>query len=581
MTSIIKHDIHSHMLHLFEDFRAFLKGTKENVPFWDIVVLTTADEEQKIAYELQLQDKRMKKGLPESLQFHIFADKPAIKSGNGGATINSLGALYEIYGERVYEMKILMIHAGGKSQRLPSASALGKIFTALPIGEKFTQMLDLKLAIFMPFVKKMSAGVFVTCADDIVPYSLDADDANWSFENEGFTVLAHPSVVELGTKHGVYVLKDVDKLNEDKAVEMVECLRVLQKPGVESMRETNAIVRAPNSDVVYTDSAFFFDRKIARDFVEFYKTKGPVECEIDAYGDFLQALGPNSNRAYIENVSNVTRSHDNLRRTRDALYDLLEGTAINVVLLKNSKFYHIGTMKEYIENFTGNDQFAADIDLNRDNFNAYTGTRTNCSGCIIHSCLTGDSVIAESSVVEFCHFNSPVTVDANTILSNCEVTNNDVNRIHIPGQCFMHTLPVISNNRVHYVTIVLEIGTDLKTKINLNDPSCILYLGRSLFDWREDFGEIFPEGSAGYSSLWEARLFPVRPTMTESFLLALSIWINFRDGRRDELRLEGVPRLSLADVLCGKDVKSMLSYRRELYEKISSLRCENDQIHVA
>ena len=35
--------------------------------------------------------------------------------------------------EQLNRWKVLLLNAGGQSQRLPSASVLGKIFTALPI----------------------------------------------------------------------------------------------------------------------------------------------------------------------------------------------------------------------------------------------------------------------------------------------------------------------------------------------------------------------------------------------------------------------------------------------------------------
>lgn len=113
-----------------------LRGKSVNLPFWDIVVLTAADEEQQVAYETQLQSKLERKELPvDGLKYHVFHDPVGPKIGNGGSTLVSLDKLVKIYGEdKLSKLKILMIHAGGFSQRLPSASVLGKIFAALPLG---------------------------------------------------------------------------------------------------------------------------------------------------------------------------------------------------------------------------------------------------------------------------------------------------------------------------------------------------------------------------------------------------------------------------------------------------------------
>ena len=51
----------------------------------------------------------------------------------------------------------------------------------------------------------MPPGIFVTSADTIELYVLDGD---WTFNNSGFTALAHPSPIEIGTTHGVFVLDD-------------------------------------------------------------------------------------------------------------------------------------------------------------------------------------------------------------------------------------------------------------------------------------------------------------------------------------------------------------------------------------
>lgn len=101
------------------------------------------------------------------LTFHI---------GSGGSILLSLKQLYASLGKKLFEMKIILICAGGKSQRLPTASALGKLFLPLPLGETVFHMLDLKLAMYLPFVYRMKPGVVVTCSDDVETYFLPAGE---------------------------------------------------------------------------------------------------------------------------------------------------------------------------------------------------------------------------------------------------------------------------------------------------------------------------------------------------------------------------------------------------------------------
>ncbi|KYO36853.1 fucose-1-phosphate guanylyltransferase [Alligator mississippiensis] len=139
--------------------------------FWDVVVITAADKKQESAYRKQLSEKLRRKELPLGVDYHVFVDPPGQKIGNGGSTLHVLQCLEELYGDKWASLTIILIHSGGYSQRLPNASALGKIFTALPFGTPVYQMLELKLAMYIDFPTHMKPGILITCADDIELYS--------------------------------------------------------------------------------------------------------------------------------------------------------------------------------------------------------------------------------------------------------------------------------------------------------------------------------------------------------------------------------------------------------------------------
>ena len=82
----------------------------------------------------------------------MFSDPPGAKIGNGGATMHVLEQMKESVGweelkksiwltlESVgsncadHAGRVLLLHAGGYSQRLPSVSVVGKIFMGIPCG---------------------------------------------------------------------------------------------------------------------------------------------------------------------------------------------------------------------------------------------------------------------------------------------------------------------------------------------------------------------------------------------------------------------------------------------------------------
>lgn len=49
--------------------------------FWDVVVLTAVDAEQREAYELQVLQKVDRKELPRGVGYKVFSDPPGYKIG--------------------------------------------------------------------------------------------------------------------------------------------------------------------------------------------------------------------------------------------------------------------------------------------------------------------------------------------------------------------------------------------------------------------------------------------------------------------------------------------------------------------
>lgn len=111
-------------------------------------------------------------------------------------------------------------------------------------------MLEVKLATYIDFPARMAPGVFVTCADDI---ELMAGDGDLIFKNKGFTALGHPSSLEIGTTHGVFVLHESARPTVQegprKSCTVAPCTRFLHKPSVATMLQHEA-PPVPGQDMV-------------------------------------------------------------------------------------------------------------------------------------------------------------------------------------------------------------------------------------------------------------------------------------------------------------------------------------------
>ena len=94
---------------------------------WDYLVLTAANEKQAEGYRLELALRERAVGpagafFPQVQQTVVVPDPPGHKIGSGGATLGAVRALRKQFGVRPADfnrLRVLLIHSGGMSQRLP------------------------------------------------------------------------------------------------------------------------------------------------------------------------------------------------------------------------------------------------------------------------------------------------------------------------------------------------------------------------------------------------------------------------------------------------------------------------------
>ena len=108
--------------------------TKKYFIHWDYVILTASNEEQAAAYQAQI-DARLAAGcLPQETAYRVLPDPDGKRVGSGGATFHVMKYLSEQEeSEHFFRGKrILVIHSGGDSKRVPQYSACGKLFSPVP-----------------------------------------------------------------------------------------------------------------------------------------------------------------------------------------------------------------------------------------------------------------------------------------------------------------------------------------------------------------------------------------------------------------------------------------------------------------
>jgi hypothetical protein len=115
-------------------------------PGWDYLIVTAAHEAQAAAYREQLSWRRDLGFIPHVRHVLTIADPHGRRVGSGGSTIHCLLTILGrelrdrperlralgAWGEALRSLRVLIIHAGGDSRRLPAYSPCGKIFVPVP-----------------------------------------------------------------------------------------------------------------------------------------------------------------------------------------------------------------------------------------------------------------------------------------------------------------------------------------------------------------------------------------------------------------------------------------------------------------
>jgi fucokinase len=172
--------------------------------YWDIVVITASSERQADLYRNELQRRANSGMIPKETQFLVIPDPGDRSIGSGGATINVLGVLSRS-GEWWGQHKVLLLHSGGESRRLPQYSPGGKLFGLLPSRTRpreTTSVFDETLALSAAWAEGIPNGLLVASGDVVLRF--DARTVQW--DRPGVTGVAMRLDPETGSHHGVYVV---------------------------------------------------------------------------------------------------------------------------------------------------------------------------------------------------------------------------------------------------------------------------------------------------------------------------------------------------------------------------------------
>ena len=455
---------------------------------WHYLILTASNDLQADGYRRQLELRRRVGLLHSFEQVLVVADPGGRRIGSGGSTIACLQEVlsHEARTQRsgdardLRELRILIIHAGGDSRRLPAYGQCGKIFVPLP-GESdspvATTLFDRQLPVYreLPAPPEGRGQVVITSGDVFLGFS--SQDVR--FAARGVTGLACPAPAEQAANHGVYCRGSGGLVR-----------RFLQKPSVEQQLDTGALDVAGRA--LLDIGVIEFDAATAEELLQWGNGNGRG-LSLDFYREICCALGTdNTLSSYLTTARDAGSCWDDTDLAN--LYRVVAPVPCHVHVLSHCDFLHFGTTRQII---------SSGQELVRRGNGFGPGRR-----CLaMNSRLVDESAVATVDAwVEGCTIDGSLALGGENLLIG--VSEDDAVELP-PGAC-LDLLPGTCR-RGHPITFVrCYHQDDTLTTMNHGDA---IFCNRPISRWIQgaslSFEGLWESGLPDHDrTLWHARLFP-------------------------------------------------------------------------
>ncbi|MCD7822984.1 MAG: bifunctional fucokinase/L-fucose-1-P-guanylyltransferase [Oscillospiraceae bacterium] len=509
----------------YQDALDFYLETLENpkLTTWDYVILTASNQAQAKAYEMQI-EHRLKLGqLPAKTHYAVIPDLDGKRVGSGGATFSCIKYVAEREGldaENPFSgKKVLVIHSGGDSKRVPQYSACGKLFSSvprlLPDGRRSTLFDEFMIGL-STVAGRISDGMLICSGDVLLLFNALQID----FYGAGAAALSIKEDVETGKNHGVY-LKDSNG----------NVGRFLHKQTVETLSNVGAV--DSNSKVDIDTGAVVLTSEVLNDLYKLIDTDETYhkfvneKARLSFYADFLYPLASGSTLEQFYKEKPEGDFTPELHECRTALWETLSGYNMKLIRLSPASFIHFGTTRELRHLMTdGMDEYR---------FLDWSSTiNSNLSPrdfAVSNSYVSRRATVGTGSYIEDSRIHRYSKVGEKCVISGVTLTGETV-----PDGSVLHGLKLDDGRFVCRMY-----GVDDNPKEN------------TLF------------GNAIGEPLWTAPIYPVCNTIEEAVkaTLELNLQNGWKPGNSPDAEY-----ISLRDSFNRADVTAILPWQENLYEQV-------------
>lgn len=472
----------------WDDYNRSLK--LKNFPKWDYVILTASNEQQAEGFRKQVEERM--DFLPKKTTFVVIPDRDGKRVGSGGATLEVLKYLHE-QEESFNNLRILVIHSGGDSKRVPQYSALGKLFSpvphSLPNGRNAT-LFDEFMICMSSVPSRIHEGMVLLSGDVLLLFNPLQIDYN----NVGAAAISFKEDVETGKNHGVY-------LNGENG--NVKCC--LQKKSVETLHEVGAVNESNCVDI--DTGALIFSTDMMNSLYSLIATESDYDRHVNEktrlslYADFLYPLAEDSTLEAFYEEKPEGEFCQELTEARKRVWEVLRPYRMKLLRLAPAKFIHFGTTGEILELMGGGVDEYCELGWSRRVGSSIKDGNT--AG--YNSVLSGWADIGENCYLEVSYVHGKAKVGENCVLSYIDV-HNEV----IPSNVVLHGLKQRNGK-----FIVRIFGVNDNPKENK-------LFGRELDKVSKELGVNLWEDAS--HTLWSAALYPEMDTIEEALKEALNLY---------------------------------------------------------
>lgn len=517
----------------WDDYSRSLKLKK--FPRWDYVILTASNEQQAEGFRKHLEER--KSFLPKHTKFVAIPDRDGLRVGSGGATLEVLKYLRS-QEESFEKLRVLVIHSGGDSKRVPQYSALGKLFSPvphkLPNGRNST-LFDEFMICMSSVPSRIREGMVLLSGDVLLLFNPLQIDYN----NVGAAAISFKEHVETGKNHGVY-------LNGENG--NVKCC--LQKKSVEVLRSVGAV---NDSNCVDIDTgALIFSTEMMESLYsliaapEDYDRHVNAKTRLSLYADFLYPLAEDSTLEEFYKEKPEGEFCPELTAARERVWNVLRPYRMKLLRLAPAKFIHFGTTREILGLMNGGVDEYKDLGWSR-----IVGSSIKGDTAGYNSVLSSRSTIGEGCYLEVSYVHRNSKIGDHCVLSYIEVSDRE-----IPDNVVLHGLKQRDGS---FVVRIFGIG---------DNPKENKLFGKDLDELEQKLGVRLWENSA--HSLWEANLYAEADNIQDGVDAALNLYRIVNDESAADIeQWRNAEKKSLCSGFNAADPDAIIAWNRRMEDLVA------------